>query len=143
MVTPIGSSHAPGLFTLPLTPYNFVPLSSLLLSPMNHSAPLFTMWGTQQSVSTLFTIVGFPYNPLICGNGGFVLGVARLPSSAFSNAVSSPHMYLPTPVCRYICNEYPLPRILSPSNPDAYASSILFWIAIAASRYAHLKNTYE
>ena len=35
-------------------------------------------------------------------------------SPAFSKAVSSPHIYLPTPVCKCICSEYPDPRILSP-----------------------------
>ena len=37
-------------------------------------------------------LVGFPHKPLTCGNGGLALGLALLPSSAFSSAVSSPQI---------------------------------------------------
>ena len=50
------------------------------------------MCGTLQSVSTLLTMVGLPHRPDTCGNGGLARGLARLPSSAFSRPVSSPHM---------------------------------------------------
>ena len=50
------------------------------------------MCGTQQIVSTLLTIVGLPKSPTEGGKGGFDLGLARLPSSAFRSPVSSPQM---------------------------------------------------
>src|SRR3990172_4611802 len=91
-VVPIGSSHRPGRFTLPLTPYSLVPPSAVRLSLRNHSAPLFTMCGTQHIVSTLFTFVGLPHSPLVAGKGGLLRGVALLPSIALSSPVSSPQM---------------------------------------------------
>jgi hypothetical protein len=48
--------------------------------------------GTVARVSTLFTIVGDAYSPWMAGNGGFVRGWPRLPSSDSSRAVSSPQM---------------------------------------------------
>jgi hypothetical protein len=88
----MGSSHRPGRFTFPLAPYSLVPASFVRPKPRNHAAPLLMMWGTQHSVSTLLTTVGLPNRPTTGGNGGFDLGLARLPSSAFSSPVSSPHM---------------------------------------------------
>ena len=84
-VVPIGSSQRPGRFTFPLTPYSLVPPSFVRPRPRNHSAPWLMMWGTQLIVSTLLTTVGLPNRPTTGGNGGFDLGLARLPSSAFSS----------------------------------------------------------
>ena len=42
--------------------------------------------------STLFTAVGAAYSPATAGNGGFVRGCPRLPSSDSRSAVSSPQM---------------------------------------------------
>src|SRR5690606_5488323 len=89
---PSGSSQQPGFFTRPLTPQSLVPASAPRPNPLYQSTPNSTMPRRLQIVSTLFTIVGLPHNPLTCGNGGFALGLARLPSSAFSNAVSSPQI---------------------------------------------------
>ena len=40
----------------------------------NHFAPLLNIVGTTAIVSTLFIIVGQPYNPINAGKGGFNLG---------------------------------------------------------------------
>ena len=40
----------------------------------NHFPPLRRMVGTTAIVSTLFTMVGYPYNPTKAGKGGFNLG---------------------------------------------------------------------
>jgi len=45
-----------------------------------------------RTVATVFTEVGFPYNPTWAGNGGLRRGMPRLPSSDSSRAVSSPQM---------------------------------------------------
>ncbi len=82
----------PGFLTLPLTPYNLVPPSGLVLKPLNQSGPLFTICGMFAIVSALFTIVGLPKSPQTWGKGGFALGVARFPSRAFKSAVSSPQI---------------------------------------------------
>ena len=79
------------------------------------------MCGRYASVSTLFTTVGSPYNPLIAGNGGFSRGSPRLPSSEFSSPVSSPQMYAPAP--RWIVNSsfLPLPHTFVPMKPASRA----------------------
>src|SRR5215831_20017244 len=92
IVVPIGSSHSPGRFTFPLAPNNLVPACCVRLKARNHAAPWLMMCGTQHSVSTLLTTVGLPKRPTTGGYGGFDLGLARLPSSALSKPVSSPHM---------------------------------------------------
>ncbi len=71
---PISSSTLQGLFTLPEIQNIFVPV--FLGRPMdaNHFPPLLKIVGTTAIVSTLFTIVGHPYNPTKAGNGGFDLG---------------------------------------------------------------------
>ena len=43
-------------------------------------------------VSTLFTTVGFLYNPSVTGNGGLTSTSARLPYIDAINAVSSPQI---------------------------------------------------
>ena len=48
--------------------------------------------GSVAIVSTLFTTVGDASRPCTAGNGGFVRGWPRLPSSDSSSAVSSPQM---------------------------------------------------
>src|ERR1035437_10859365 len=101
-VVPIGSSHKPGRFTFPLTPYSFVPPSLVWLSPWHQLAPWFTICGTLHKVSTLLIVVGLPHNPDTVGNGGFARGVGRFPSTAFNSPDSSPHMYRPALMCRYI-----------------------------------------
>ena len=79
------------------------------------------MCGKLHKVSTLLTMVGLPNKPLTCGNGGFALGVARLPSKALINAVSSPQIYRPALQWTYKSIENALPCIFSPSQ--------LFWKA--------------
>src|SRR5664279_5528968 len=95
MVVPNGNSHSPGFFTFPLTPKSFVPPVSVRLRSLNQSEPFSTICEIQHNVSTLFTTVGLPNSPLIAGNGGLVRGIARLPSSEFNKAVSSPQIYRP------------------------------------------------
>src|SRR5690606_1555272 len=92
MGVPSGSSQQPGFFTRPLTPQSLVPASAPTPSPLYQSTPNSTMPRRLQIVSTLFTMVGLPHSPLTCGKGGLALGLARLPSSALSSAVSSPQM---------------------------------------------------
>ena len=58
----------------------------------NHLAPLLNMVGTTAIVSTLFIIVGQPYNPIKAGKGGFNLGNPFLPSKLSKRAVSSPQI---------------------------------------------------
>src|SRR5947199_409101 len=85
-------SYTPGFFTRPETEYIRVPPCVLVPSPANHAAPRSMIGGTQQSVSTLLTIVGWPKAPLMAGNGGLILGQPFLPSSDESRPVSSPQM---------------------------------------------------
>ena len=70
-----------------------------------------------QSVSTLFTTVGWPYSPLIAGNGGLRRGWPRSPSSESMSAVSSPQMYAPAPPCTITSQSNPLPRMFVPMYP--------------------------
>src|SRR5215471_20178651 len=86
------ASYTAGFFTRPDTEYMRVPPCVLVPRPANHSAPRETIGGTQQSVSTLFTIVGWPNAPLMAGKGGLILGQPFLPSSDESSPVSSPQM---------------------------------------------------
>src|ERR1044071_2524635 len=65
----IDASYTPGFFTCPLTQYSFGPPFFSGPSAEYHSAPFFTISGTLQSVSTLFTAVGLPYKPTTAGNG--------------------------------------------------------------------------
>src|SRR3546814_13817618 len=57
--------------------------------PANQSAPRRRIVGTTATDSTLFTVVGQPYNPTPAGNGGFSRGWPFLPSSDSSSAVRS------------------------------------------------------
>ena len=55
------------------------------------AAPLRASHGRFDSVSTLLTIVGWPYRPIAAGKyGGFRRGMPRLPSRLSISAVSSP-----------------------------------------------------
>src|SRR5579872_876 len=139
---PIGSSHRPGCFTLPLAPYSFVPPSLVRLRFLNQLAPWLMMCGTLQSVSTLFTVVGLPQRPATGGKGGFERGFARLPSSAFNIPVSSPHMYRPALMCKYIFRLYEEPRIFLPRYPISYASAIALETRWPARLYSPRRNTY-
>ena len=51
-----------------------VPVFLGLPNDANHFAPLLKIVGTTATVSTLFTIVGQPYNPTNAGKGGLSLG---------------------------------------------------------------------
>jgi hypothetical protein len=51
-----------------------VPVFLGLPKEANHFAPLLRIVGTTAIVSTLFTIVGQPYNPTKAGKGGLSLG---------------------------------------------------------------------
>ncbi len=51
-----------------------VPLFFSLPNEENQLAPLLSIVGITAIVSTLFTIVGHPYNPIKAGKGGFNLG---------------------------------------------------------------------
>lgn len=55
--------------------------------------------GTTETVSTLVTVLGHPYNPALAGKGGFTLGCPALPSKDSIKAVSSPQIYAPPPLC--------------------------------------------
>ncbi len=57
------------------------------------------MGGIALKVSTLLSSVGLAHAPATAGNGGFMRGIPRLPSSESSKAVSSPHSYAPAPEC--------------------------------------------
>src|SRR5690242_1671131 len=90
---PMGSSRQIRLATDPLTENSLLPApSGLRARPLNHAAPLAMMAGTLASVSTLLTTVGPFHKPFTAGNGGFILGFGRFPSSALMSAVSSPQM---------------------------------------------------
>src|SRR5262249_39646730 len=116
-VTFIEASYTPGRFTWPLTQYSFGPPFFSGPSAAYHSAPLATMIGTLQSVSTLLTAVGLPYSPTTAGNGGLLRGCARLPSNDSSSAVSSPASYAPAPRCTYTSQSKPDPRMFLPRKP--------------------------
>src|SRR6185503_11558847 len=108
----------------PLTQYSFGPPFFSGPTDAYHSAPLRTISGTLQSVSTLLTAVGLPYSPTTAGNGGLLRGCARLPSRDSSSAVSSPASYAPAPRCTYTSQSKPDPRTFLPRKPRAYASSM-------------------
>ena len=63
-----------------------------LPSEENHFAPLLKIVGTTAIVSTLFIIVGQPYNPTKAGKGGLSRGCPFLPSMLSNKAVSSPQI---------------------------------------------------
>src|SRR5680860_1601285 len=87
-----------GLYAAPTVINNVESIASVPIEA-NHSAPFFTMDGTDAIDSTLLITVGAAYRPATAGNGGRNLGWPRRPSSESSNAVSSPQMYAPAPAC--------------------------------------------
>ena len=86
---------------LPQTENSFVPVLFGFERhiALYHSAPFTRMCGTATSVSTLLIVVGWPNAPETAGNGGLMRGFPRFPSSDSINAVSSPQMYAPAPLC--------------------------------------------
>ena len=58
MVTPYSTSNTPGVLTWPDTANMRVPFDASAPSAVKAPAPLTTIHGTLDSVSTLFTIVG-------------------------------------------------------------------------------------
>ncbi len=54
------------------------------------AAPRSRITGTVARLMTLLTTVGQPRKPSSAGSGGFARTTPRLPSSEFSNDVSSP-----------------------------------------------------
>ena len=63
-----------GLFTFPEIQKILVPVFFGLPNDVNQLEPFLKIVGTTETVSTLFTIVGQPYNPTSAGKGGFNLG---------------------------------------------------------------------
>ena len=59
----------------------------------NFSGPFNKIPVAAASVSTLFTTVGFLYNPSVTGKGGLTSTSALRPSIDAIKAVSSPHIY--------------------------------------------------
>ena len=94
------------------------------------AAPSSMIGGIVAIVSTLLTTVGEPYRPAIAGNGGFVRGWPRLPSSDSSSAVSSPQMYAPAPRCTTIVTP-PRTSSRAPSSSSARWSSSIIGVSIA------------
>ena len=62
------------MFTFPEIQKILVPVFFGLPNDANHLEPFLKIVGTTETVSTLLTIVGQPYNPTSAGKGGFNLG---------------------------------------------------------------------
>src|SRR5512143_3931572 len=75
----------------------FVPFDFSVPRLANQSAPFRMIGGTLAKVSTLFRTDGRCQRPLTAGNGGFALGMPRLPSIEAMSAVASPHTKAPAP----------------------------------------------
>src|SRR5205085_11216184 len=115
----------PGFWMLPHTEYSLVPVLFGLSGRIHclyQSAPLFRMWGTAASVSTLLIVVGWANTPEMAGNGGLMRGLPRRPSIEFIIAVSSPQMYAPAPLCTQMLMVLPEPIAFLPMTPAARAS---------------------
>src|SRR3989338_9412959 len=97
MVIPIGTSIKPVFLTFPVSAKIFVPLLFSVPIFEYHFAPLLMMMGTLANVSTLFKQVGLSHKPASTDCGGLVLGMPRLPSMEYCNAVDSPHTKAPAP----------------------------------------------
>mmetsp|Transcript_5927 Transcript_5927/g.10662 ORF Transcript_5927/g.10662 Transcript_5927/m.10662 type:complete len:207 (+) Transcript_5927:819-1439(+) len=119
----ISSSTVVGLFTWPEIQNSFVPALFFRPKEANHSGPLRRIVGTTETVSTLVTVVGQPYKPMLAGKGGFRRGLPCFPSKLSISAVSSPQMYAPAPCDTYTSKSYPDPEAFLPMRPLAYASS--------------------
>src|SRR3990172_4947277 len=94
---PMGTSTRPMLFSAPERANTFVPLLFSVPRLANQSAPLRMMGGTLAKVSTLLSTDGRCQRPFTAGNGGFGLGMPRLPSMDAMSAVSSPQTNAPAP----------------------------------------------
>ena len=139
---PIGTSARPEYLTFPLIAKTFVPL--LVSVPMDeyHSAPLFTILGILDKVSTLFIIVGLPQRPETAGKGGRGFGIPRLPSMEAISAVSSPQTNAPAPFLILISKLKSLPRIESPINPYSLHFIIAFSSLSIANGYSARQYIY-
>ena len=91
MVVPLTISNTPGRSTWPDTATMRVPGEVSVPIAVNAAAPLRASHGRFDSVSTLLTMVGWPYRPIAAGkNGGLRRGMPRFPSRLSISAVSSP-----------------------------------------------------
>ena len=88
----ISSSTLQGLFTFPEIQKIFVPVFFSFPKDENQFPPFLRIVGTTAIVSTLFIIVGQPYNPTKAGKGGLSRGCPFLPSMLSNKAVSSPQI---------------------------------------------------
>src|ERR1700712_359152 len=89
---PRSISYTPGFLTFPPADISFVPVLRPIPIFAYSSPPSFIIGTTAAIDSTLFTTVGQPYKPAIAGNGGFIRGLPRLPSSDSNSAVSPPQI---------------------------------------------------
>ena len=135
-VIPIGTSIRPPCSIFPASANAFVPLLASVPSAANDFAPFLTIHGTDANVSTLLISVGLPRKPCSEGYGGRSLGIARRPSIAAINAVSSPHTNAPAPSTTLSLNEKPDPMTLSPIIPLASHSAKASLTRAAASGYS-------
>ena len=90
--TLISSSTVHGWLTWPEMQKILVPVLLERPSPANQSAPRLSMAGATAMDSTLLTVVGQPYRPVLAGNGGLRRGIPFRPSRLSRRAVSSPQM---------------------------------------------------
>ena len=88
------------------------------------------------NVSTLFSSVGQPHNPLSAGNGGRGRGVPRLPSTDAISAVSSPHTNAPAPMRMSTLKLKGDSKIPPPSKPSCFACLIAICNREIASGYS-------
>ena len=137
-VVPIGTSTSPTFLTLPPRAKTFVPFDFSVPTLANSFPPTLKIYGTFARVSTLFMIVGESHKPLTAGKGGRGLGIPRLPSIEFNNAVSSPHTKAPAPSLICTLNEKPVFKMLSPSKPAFSNSSIAILSLETAIGYSAL-----
>ena len=95
---PISSSILHGVLMCPDIQKTFVPVFLVFPRELNQAPPLRNIVGTTAIVSTLLTVVGDPYKPLLAGKGGLSLGWPFFPSRLSRRAVSSPQIYAPAPL---------------------------------------------
>lgn len=80
------------MLTCPEIQNNFVPRLFGLPNDENQFAPLLIIVGQTETVSTLVTVVGQEYNPLLAGKGGFNRGFPCFPYNDSSNPVYYPQI---------------------------------------------------
>ena len=88
-LNPHSTSYTPGYLQSPEILTNLVPVDSVVPNDLYHSPPLTITLTAEQSVSTLFTIVGISRYPFSTGKGGLSRGSPRFPSADSINADSS------------------------------------------------------